>query len=158
MFTADTKFITGSGKHIYFHEIPQRISDYLSDGYEYNINIGTDSQTNSLVKFVTAIGVHKIGKGGIFFYRQLTTDKIHTLRDRIYAETTMSINCATELLEMFLSKDELIDITIHCDIGTKGKTKELIKGIVGYVANSGFDCLIKPESPLASCIADRFSK
>jgi predicted RNase H-related nuclease YkuK (DUF458 family) len=159
IFTKETKFMTGSFEPITLSDIVGRIDNYLSDGYEYNIEIGTDSQRGSnKVKFVTAIAVHKIGKGGIFFYHPTVTDTIHTLSDRIYMETGMSINCANVLIDLFVQSNVLHNITIHCDVGHNGRTKELIQGIVGYVTASGFGCCIKPDATTASCIADKFSK
>ena len=156
--TPATKLITGSGELVLLSDVIERIESFLEDGYDYSIDVGTDSQTNSTTKFVTAIVIHKRGKGGIFFYCPYVCDKIHTLRDRIYMETTLSISCATGLLELFLDNDILRDISIHCDVGPNGKTKEMIREIVGYVTASGFDCRIKPEGIAACTVADRFSK
>ena len=158
LITSTTEFRSGSGSLVCLSDVIGRIESFLDDGYEYSIDIGTDSQTNGNTKFVTAIVVHKLGTGGIFFYRQYICGKIHTLSDRIYTETALSINCATELLELFLSNEILRDISIHCDVGPNGKTKELIREIIGYVTASGFDCKIKPEGIAACSVADRFSK
>ena len=158
MFTPETMFTTGSWEPIALSNIAVRIDDYLSDGCEYSIDIGTDSQRNGATKFVTAIVVHKIGKGGIFFYHPAVTDMKQSLQGRIYMETTMSINCASSLLELFVENNILRNITIHCDVGPNGKTKELIREIVGYVTSSGFDCKIKPESVAACTVADKYSK
>jgi len=159
LFTSGTRFMTGSFESIVLSDIIDRINDFLCDDYEYSIEIGTDSQkVANKVKFVTAIVVHKKGKGGIFFYHPAICDNIHTLSEKIYMETGLSINCATELLNLFVRNNILHNITIHCDVGENGKTRELIKGIVGYVTSAGFPCLIKPDATTASCIADRFSK
>ena len=158
VFTKDTKFNTGSFEPVTLLKIVDRIHDFLSDGYDYSIDIGTDSQRNGKTKFITAIVVHKIGKGGIFFYHPTINEQRQSLADRIYMETALSINCANELIDLFVNKDMLYNITIHCDVGEHGKTRELIKGIIGYVTSSGFECKIKPESSAASCVADRFSK
>lgn len=139
-------------------DIVDKIDRFLSDGFDYTIDVGTDSQKNGNTKFVTAIVVHKIGKGGIFFYHPVVTNEVMSFQSRIYQETAMSINCATELLEMFVERNVLRNITIHCDVGENGKTKELIRGIVGYVTSSGFDCRIKPDSVAACTVADKFSK
>jgi len=158
IFTPTTLFSTGSFATISLSQIAHRISDYLDDGYDYTIDIGTDSQRNGNTKFVTAIVVHKIGKGGIFFYHPIVDSTRMSLQQRIYTETALSINCATELLDLFVQSDMLHNITIHCDVGENGKTKELIRGIVGYVTSSGFPCKIKPESVAACSVADRYSK
>jgi len=150
--------LSGGGDVVLLSEVIERIDSFLDDDHGYSIEVGTDSQTDCKTKFVTAIVVCKLGKGGIFFYYPVVYDKIHTLRDRIYMETALSIGCATTLLELFLDNDVLRDITIHCDVGPNGKTRELIREIVGYVTASGFDCKIKPEAIAACTVADRFSK
>ena len=47
-----------------------------------------------------------------------------------------------------------------CDAGNsdKGKTKALIPELVGWIRASGYDAKTKPESFVASTIADRISK
>ena len=157
-FNLDTQFRTGSCEDILMSDIVTRIKDYLVDADEYEIDIGTDSQKNGGVKFVTAIIIHKDCKGGIFFYRQVHSKPIPVLHNRILTETSLSINCANQLLQMFLDNDVLHNITIHCDVGKGGKTKELIREVVGYVTACGYDCKIKPESIAASSVADRYTK
>ena len=58
--------------------------------------------------------------------------------------------------EMYLN----CPISIHVDAGNspKGKTRELIPEIVGWVKACGYDVKVKPESFCASTIADRISK
>jgi len=158
VFTPETMFITGSWEPILMADIVDRTRDYLSDGYDYTIDVGTDSQKSGKIKFVTAVVVHKIGKGGIFFYHPVVSDTANSMQGRIYMETAMSIDCATKLLELFVENDVLRDIAIHCDVGPYGKTREMIREIVGYVNASGFCCKIKPDSVAACTVADRFTK
>ena len=51
-------------------------------------------------------------------------------------------------------------IAIHVDAGnsTSGKTRELIPELVGWIKACGYDCSVKPDSFVASTIADRLSK
>ena len=51
-------------------------------------------------------------------------------------------------------------IAIHVDAGNSdiGKTKELIPELVGWIRACGYDCEVKPDSFVASTIADRLSK
>ena len=51
-----------------------------------------------------------------------------------------------------------LDIEIHLDVGEQGKTKEIIREVVGMVTGSGFDAIIKPDSYGASKVADKFTK
>ena len=158
IFTRETRFMTGSFKPILLSDIVGRIEAFLYNADDYTIDIGTDSQRSSKTKFVTAIAVHKHGKGGIFFYHPIIDETRQSMQSRIYMETAMSINCATELLGLFIENEVIRNISIHCDIGHNGKTREMIREIVGYVTSSGFDCKIKPEAVVACTIADRFSK
>jgi predicted RNase H-related nuclease YkuK (DUF458 family) len=158
VFDQNSVFITGSGQTVTLKEAVKRIKDYLIDVEDYNIIVGSDSQTNGSTKMITAIVVHRIGSGGIFFYSSDTYQKIHDLRARIYRETELSIACANQLIDMFLDTDTAYSIEIHSDIGVYGKTKELIREIVGYVTSMGFPCAIKPDAMAASTVADKFSK
>ena len=158
IFTHETNFISGSGDIVLFADISGKIAAFLDGCDDYTIEVGTDSQTSNVTKYVTAIVIHRRGKGGIFFYFPLVRKKTPYLRDRIYTETELSINCAVELLESFLDDDMIYDIIIHCDVGPNGKTRELIREITGYVTASGFDCRIKPEGIAACTVADKFSK
>jgi hypothetical protein len=159
-FTKDTVFKSPTFGKLNLTEVVTKINEYLAedDSYEYNIIVGTDSQRNGNTKFVTAIVVHRVGKGAIFFYRTIIEESRMAFQDRIYTETGLSIACANELIDLFIKTDALYSLAIHCDLGRKGKTKELISGIVGWVTSAGFECKIKPDAAVASCVADKFSK
>ena len=61
-----------------------------------------------------------------------------------------------EYEEVFMNTE----FSIHIDAGysEKGKTKELIPELVGWVRAMGFEAMVKPESYVASGIADKISK
>ena len=157
-FTKDTEFITGSGVIVTMSEAVKRIADFVADSDNFTIDIGTDSQTTDKTKIVTAIVCCKERKGGIFFYHSSVVDKVPVLRNRIYLETGMSVECANQLIDLFLENEMFYTISVHSDVGPNGKTRELIKEITGYVAAYGFDCKIKPNSIAASVVADKLSK
>ena len=46
---------------------------------------------------------------------------------------------------------------IHADVGEGGKTKDMIKEVVGLIKSNGFEAKIKPEAFAASVVADRFT-
>jgi predicted RNase H-related nuclease YkuK (DUF458 family) len=132
------------------------IKDFIIPNYEYSIAVGTDSQEHS--KVVKVLAVIRIGYGGIFFYESKPTPDFPTLRQKIYYETTLSLELASKVTT-FLSENEIDkEVEIHIDIGKQGKTKELIAEITGWVRSSGYITKIKPESYVASTIADRISK
>lgn len=150
--------------------VAEIINDYYNNckKYDSNINIiiGTDSQNFSDTKVVVVIAVQCEGHGGIYFYDIQRISKIENVSLKLNYETTQSLQYADRLLNEFLSSskfEELIDntqISIHVDAGnsTKGKTKDLIPGIIGWIKSCGYECKVKPDSFVASSIADKISK
>jgi uncharacterized protein len=136
------------------------IKDYINSDktINYKVTIGTDSQNRNVTKIVIVVAIHRIGKGGIFFYDIKTEKKIKNLQQKIYYETALSLELGSKLAESFLDEGIEEDIEIHADIGKRGKTSSLITEIVGWIRSSGFECKIKPEAYAAACIADRISK
>jgi predicted RNase H-related nuclease YkuK (DUF458 family) len=127
---------------------------------KYQLVIGTDSQPHngSGVDFVTAIVVHRIGVGGIYFWKRIVNKKVYALRQRMYEEAAMSLETAETVLAL-LHKDGVTkyDVEIHVDIGKFGDTREMIAEIVGMIRGSGYVVKTKPESYAASKIADRYT-
>ena len=151
-------------------QVIEAIAKFIAENpsYEYELTVGTDSQTFAdHSKIVEVIALHRKGNGGIYFHHTDYVEKFKSLRDKIYEETTrsldiaedMMINLAIKLEELGFDIDDLdVHFQIHCDIGKSGKTRELIKEIVGWVTSEGYDCLIKPDSYAANSIADKYSK
>ena len=46
---------------------------------------------------------------------------------------------------------------IHADVGEQGKTKEMVREVVGLIKSNGFEPRIKPMSFAASVVADRYT-
>ena len=133
---------------------------------KYNLVIGTDSHANGYgenkkLDFVSAIIIHRLGKGGRYFWQKSTKNKIFTLRQKIYQEAMFSLNLAQQLLEKFKNylepKNPKYNLEIHVDIGNNGETKEMIKEIVGMIKGNGFQAKTKPNSYGASTIADKYT-
>ena len=145
-----------------FAAVFEDITRYSNENPEdkYKLIIGTDSHsyTNRSVVFVTAIIVHRIGKGGRFYYRKQRTRCMESLRQRIYYETFLSLEVAAKVTEKLAENgEEELNVEIHLDVGEKGETREIIKEVVGMVIGSGYDARIKPESYGATTIADRYT-
>lgn len=125
----------------------------------FRIVIGTDSEltTGNTAHFVSAIVIHHVGHGGIYFWGQITRNGIKDLRQRMYEEATYSLNLANNMLEEFHNRNLPLEkiLEIHVDIGRNGDTRAMISEIVGMVKGSGFNCKIKPDSFAASNVADR---
>jgi len=142
-------------------EVFSFISNYKKD--RFRLIIGTDSKNSFRGKatFVSILAVHRIGKGGRFFWQRTHLDKIFTMRHRIWQEVNLSLALAQKTIFAFKTKnffDPLIpqNLEIHVDIGTKGETREMISELVSYVEQNGFQAKIKPDSFGASIVADRF--
>ncbi len=125
----------------------------------YNLIIGTDSHARDETCFVTAIVVHQVGKGAKYYYRKIRQRKITSLRQKIFFETAMSLDCAGRVAKKLSENGHSdLNLEIHLDIGPNGQTKELIKEIVGMVVGSGFDAKIKPDACGATKVADKHTK
>lgn len=121
--------------------------------------VGTDSHTREELCFVTAVIIHRIGKGARFYYRKRTQRKLASLRQRIFYETAISLTLAEKLAEsMQQAGASALNVEIHLDVGEGGETKDLIREVVGMVVGSGFHAEIKPNSYGASKVADKYTK
>lgn len=150
-----------------YAEVLQKIADYIGgqdlDGissrdYGYRLIVGTDSapRNGEDTDYITALIVHRIGLGGIYFWRKSVKPRAWTLRERIYQEALFSIELAKVLVQSLMAANLLdLDLEIHVDVGKVGQTREIITEVVGMVRGNGFEVKTKPESFGASKVADR---
>lgn len=141
----------------------QLVSDLLAyvaedPGAHYRLIVGTDSHTRNNLCFVTAIIIHRQGKGARYYYRRHHQPKMRSLRQKIFYETAISLAFAEKLSKSVHEQFAGLNVEIHLDVGENGETKELVRDVVGMVMGSGFHCEIKPNSFGASAVADRFTK
>jgi uncharacterized protein len=132
---------------------------------EYSLVIGTDSHEkenngdSKTINLVTAVLVHRKGFGGKYFWRRKYVPNIHSLREKIYAETLESLNFAlffVPLLRKTLNGNSpLYNLEIHIDVGEHGDTRDMIKEVVGMVTGNGFVAKTKPHAYGASYVADK---
>lgn len=154
-------FNSPSAGQVTFKEVIFNIGKFIysEPDVSYEIIIGSDSQCyNSFTDFVSAIIVHRQKGGGIYFWRRYRVQQKnkYVLRDRMYQEAMLSIELAREFLEQFqLEGMTRFSLEIHVDIGEIGKTRELIKEVIGMVAGHGFIVKTKPQAFGATNIADR---
>ncbi len=128
----------------------------------YRLVIGTDSKSQRgkwgrKLDLVTAVVIHRQGKGGRYFWQRNKKEKINSLRDKIYTETFYSLELA-EILVPRLQKSlngEPYELEIHIDVGQNGSTREMIKEVVGMVNGNGYTAKTKPESYGAFVVADK---
>ncbi len=154
-------FISPSHGRMTFPAVIQDILEFikLAPDENYRVIIGSDSQVHHDTCFVSAVVIHRIGKGARYYYHKKIQKKITSLRQRIFYETALSLELAGKVASSLAEKGfGDLNVEIHLDIGTNGETKELIKEVVGMVIGSGFDARIKPDSSGASKVADKHTK
>jgi len=172
-----------------FRKVIEELVNYRNEEPEsdYQIVIGTDSELRERgTDFVNVIAIHRIGKGGRYFWLRIFDKHRLEFRDRIYKEATLSLSTAQALLEQELENNHISlvagksiieaikklegdskigfnkniilskDLEIHVDIGNNGPTREMIKEITGMIRGSGFDVKIKPEAFAAANVADKY--
>lgn len=135
--------------------------DYVAEdpSARYKLIVGTDSHTRTDLCFVTAIIVHRLGKGARYYYRRRHQQRIRSLRQKIFYETAISLSLAEKLAQSLAEAGaRALNVEIHLDVGENGETKDLIRDVVGMVVGSGFHAEIKPNSYGASKVADRYTK
>lgn len=124
----------------------------------YRVMIGTDSLPNpdGPVYLVTALVIHRVGNGGIYFWQRQLAGPFPSLRHRMRAEADRSIRHARRLLTNRAMRILLANgVRIHLDVGNDGATREVIAEVVGMVERFGFPAAIKPEAVAASRVAHR---
>jgi len=135
-------------------------------GSDFDLTIGTDSQNFSDTKVVIVVALRCVGHGGIYFYEITHINKINDVRTKLNYETEQSLSLANDLMKEIETDKRYEDFflntnfAIHVDAGhsEKGKTRELIPGIVGWIKSYGYECVVKPESYAASSLANKISK
>lgn len=135
----------------------------------YEVIVGCDSSSGIDPHFPIAVAILRIGEGGRFFLRKVVysssmNKKFIFWKNRILEEVLLSCELALSLREDLKKKTESLGSNlnyqfryIHADIGENGKTKDMIKELTGLIRGNGFEPKIKPESYVASIVADRYS-
>lgn len=164
MFTSETY-----GK-VNIEQIPEKILEFYNKNKAiagtFQIVVGTDSQNFSDTKMVTVIAAYKEGHGGIFFYEIDRINRITNVKQKLNTETSKSLEIMMQLAGELeeeskyreMKRDTLLSIHVDAGWSDKGKTKELIPGLIGWIKACGFEAKCKPESFAASSIADKISK
>lgn len=154
-------FISPSKGKMSFDDTFKDIVSYMQEmpGVPYRLIIGTDSQLREDACFVTAIVIHRVGKGGRYYYTKENEKMGRSLKQRIFFEAAKSLGVASKLAEKLAQNGYGdLNVEIHLDIGQNGETKELIREIVGMVTGTGFEAKIKPDAYGATKVADKHSK
>lgn len=150
-----------------FEEVFVKAADFISgqteegeaaSKYRYRLIVGTDSapRNGEHTEYITAFIIHRVGLGGVYFWKRTVQKRAVTLRERIYREASLSIDFAKFLVERLVTEGLLdLDLEIHVDVGKVGETRDIITEVVGMVRGNGFEVKTKPESFGASKVADR---
>jgi predicted RNase H-related nuclease YkuK (DUF458 family) len=154
-------FVSPSKGKMDLPEVVDDILAYVSKdmNYTYKLIVGTDSHPcDNGACFVSAIIIHRLGKGARYFYNRHQENVIN-MRQRIFLETSLSLELADQLTQCLKEhgRDDM-KVEIHLDVGTHGDTRDLIKEVIGMVVGSGFDACIKPNSCGASKVADKYTR
>ena len=159
-----SQFLSPSKGAISLDKIIAEITDFVNGEPEafYRLVIGSDSQAKRIngkseITFVTAVVVHRKGKGAIYFWKKEKQIRVPILREKIYTETLLSLSCAQEIVPLLRAaiSPAKYDLEIHIDVGPIGPTREMIKEVVGMVNGNGFVAKTKPDSWGASSVADK---
>ena len=148
-------------------DIASIIRQKVLDGHgEFNVMIGTDSQNFDQTKMVMVIALHNVGHGGIFFYEVSRVRHIENVKEKLFFETTLSLQCAGQLMEAFerlkeatgFDYENVLNFSIHVDAGYNGPSCQVIPEVVGWIRACGYNAVVKPESYAACSIANKYSK
>jgi predicted RNase H-related nuclease YkuK (DUF458 family) len=153
------RFISPTSGSLDYEGVIKKVADYIKSdsNFKHKVIVGTDSEArDSNVEFVTAVVVHRIGKGGIYFWHKDRSKKVFSIQERIARETQLSIELAWRLRDTFQHNGlSGYEPEVHLDVGEVGATRDMIRWVTGMVLGSGFEYKIKPESFGATKIADR---
>jgi len=154
-------FISPTKGPMSFSAMFEDILNFMAENPEakYKLIVGSDSQARNQVCFVTAVVIHRIGKGGRYYYTRTHVAKMPSLRQRIFYEAHLSLDVASKLAaEMSKNGRSNLNLEIHLDVGRNGQTRTMIKDLVAEIVGSGFSAKIKPDAFGASQVADKHSK
>lgn len=151
-------FKTAAGDYLDDRALIQAITDFIQsdDRFDYRVLVGTDSEVQEgSIDFVSAIVVHRVGRGARYFWRRTIVTERFELRQRLWEEALMSLDVSQQLLELLHHLDGSFRFELHLDLGTVGKSHSVVREITNMVRSYGVAYKLKPESYAASKIADR---
>lgn len=163
----DGYFYSPTRGNLSFEELVPEIINWMREKPEksYEVIVGCDSSSGEEPNFPLAVVVLRHREGGRFFLRRVhyPNQIFGSWRQRILQEVMLSCELAL-LLRENLQKAMLqfpgVNYEfryIHADVGENGLTKDMIREVTGLIRGNGFEPKIKPESYVASIVADRYS-
>ena len=157
------QFVSPTKGSMSLEEVALDIIRYCEEmpAQQYRLIVGSDSQPRTarhVTLFVTAIVIHRVGKGARFYFLKRPYKKPLGFKQRIFMEASYALEIVQALEGEMGKLGNQLPIEIHLDIGEGGETKMLIKDVVGWITQSGYTAHIKPDSFGASKVADRYTK
>lgn len=164
-------FFSPSKGDLTFDQVIKEIFSYMQESpdSQYEVVVGTDSPSSDKPFFPIAIVILKTGFGGRFFLKKMHypeefLKRFVVWKNRILQEVYLSCDIALQLREVLEKKTKELNYNfnyqfeyIHADVGERGKTKEMVKEVVGLIKSNGFEARIKPYSFAATVVADRYT-
>lgn len=158
------------GKDLTLEEVIKIIEKIIvsEPSESFVLAVGTDSQNKKRTTvFTSAIVLHKVGKGGIFFYEREKRDRIKVRNLRLLEEANLTIELGRKIVEQ-IETDYLADsfdldkadfkLEIHCDYGNNGASNEVLREAIGWISasfiGSNIAVKVKPDAYAASYVAD----
>ncbi len=163
-FVSEHDFLFMSPTHgpITFDAMCARLTETIGNSQDrFTIMVGTDSHVhnNRDVCFVTVVFVHRVSKGGHFFYRKFKKSNIINLKQRMLYEAMQSLTLASMLTAQLQNLGcPSVNLEVHADVGSRGATRTIVKEIIGMIEAQGFISRVKPDAPAATKLADRFTR
>lgn len=165
LFSSKVVFHNPSVGKLALQKVGSEVKNFVQEEQgNYQLVIGSDSHFRTVkgkseLNLVTAIVIHRQGRGGRYFWTRVKIPRFFSLKEKIYQETLASLEMAEKVLPLLkksLNGDyELLEI--HIDVGGRGPTKVMIKELVGMVIGNGFKAKTKPDAYGASVVADRYT-
>ena len=144
-----------------YSQVINQVAEYIKSDIDsnYKIIVGTDSEAKTgEVDFVSAVIVHSLGKGGIYFWQKNTLQHQNSMQQRLTQETQFSLELAWKIRDSFQHNGlSAYEPEVHIDVGMGGVSRDMVKWVTGMILGSGFVYKIKPESFAASTVADRYT-
>jgi hypothetical protein len=157
-------FYNPSRGNLTLEEVLKELSSYMAEKPDkfYDVIVGCDSSSEEEPHFPVAIVVLRKNEGGRFFLKKVkyptsAKKKFYNWKERILEEVLLSCQLALTLKEKMIPSSNYQLRYIHADVGENGQTKDMIKEVVGLIRGNGFEPKIKPESYVASVVADRYT-
>ena len=148
-----------------WQEICNWINYIVSQGYDHQIVVGADSQSNSknsIIVVAVCIISDLPGFERVYYYNKQKVKKFNSLYSRISFETEESIKVANKIRNHTDTTFNSLNISIHIDVSStnaKAKTSKYSSSLISLVKAYDYPNVeIKPNSWAASSVADKHTK